>query len=286
MTTRICQVMPAVYALPLPGEPIPVKYRVGSLCHKGHDWDGTGHSLRYAKTRGACVVCARAGAIERQERRKQADPDFSAKAAAWISEKRQRKGRPSRSRHSLLYTARADADTRAMRVAITTAGRLPSVAQLVYDQQREHWRRHPEERKAFALAKSTRQHRWRYMTDEIYRLYHRQKSKRRKAVMRDSVGIQLTGKQVQRRFDQFDHRCAYCGATGDLHIEHVVPISQGGTHALGNIIPACQGCNFKKAAKEAETWYRAQPFFTEQRWRKICRVLGWAGSSVGQLALL
>ena len=69
-------------------------------------------------------------------------------------------------------------------------------------------------------------------------------------------------------------------------LQHVIPISKGGTHAMGNIVPACQRCNYSKATKEAESWYRAQSTFCEKRWRKICRVLGWSRGAVGQLALL
>ena len=71
-----------------------------------------------------------------------------------------------------------------------------------------------------------------------------------------------------------------------MQIEHVVPIAKGGTHALGNIVPACQRCNYSKHTNEVESWYRAQPFFSELRWRKICRVLNWSRGAVGQLALL
>lgn len=134
--------------------------------------------------------------------------------------------------------------------------------------------------------KDRREHKWKMANDPDYVLYHRQKSKRRKAMMRDSVAIQITGKQIRARFAQFDHRCAYCGADGDLHIEHVVPISKGGGHAIGNIVPACKDCNFSKRDHDAERWYRRQPFYSDLRWRKICRVLGWSRSSVGQMALL
>jgi len=131
-----------------------------------------------------------------------------------------------------------------------------------------------------------RQHHIKMVTDPDYVAYMRQKSKRRKAQMRDSVAIQVKGREIRARFAEFNHRCAYCGAGGDLHIEHVVPISRGGGHAIGNIIPACKDCNFSKRDSEVEAWYRSQPFFSELRWRKICRVLGWQRSSVGQLALL
>jgi 5-methylcytosine-specific restriction endonuclease McrA len=173
---------------------------------------------------------------------------------------------------------------------LKTAGSSPTVPQLVAAAQRQYWKKNPSERKKHTNKKQKEYHEYRCLVDKNYRdlhlLYHRQKSKRRKAQMRNSVAIQLTGRQVRERFRQFDNRCAYCGCTGDLHIEHVVPISKGGTHAMGNIIPACKNCNFSKAAHEAESWYRAQPFFSELRWRKICRVLGWGRGSVGQLALL
>ena len=125
-----------------------------------------------------------------------------------------------------------------------------------------------------------------YQINEDMRLYNRQKSKRRKAIIRERTAHQIKPVQLRARFAQFANRCAYCEATGDLHIEHVVPIAKGGTHALGNIIPACKDCNFSKRDKEVEKWYRQQAFFTEKRWVKICAVIGWGKSSVGQLALL
>lgn len=162
----------------------------------------------------------------------------------------------------------------------------PSVARLVMDEQQRHWRENPDAEKEH--KRQWGQAKWwlEYQTRPELRLYNRQKARRRKAQMRESVAIQITGKQIRQRFAEFDHHCAYCGAAGDLHIEHVVPISKGGPHAIGNIIPACKDCNFSKRDHEAESWYRRQPFFTEARWRKICRTLGWGNSSIGQLALL
>ena len=170
----------------------------------------------------------------------------------------------------------------------------PTVAELVH-RQSSRFAPSPEKMEFIQNGKTEeewvkeskrRRHHLRMETDLNYVLYYRQKSKRRKAQMRESVAIQITGKQIRGRFAEFDHHCAYCGAAGDLHIEHVVPISKGGPHAIGNIIPACKDCNFSKTNHDAESWYRQQPFYTEARWRKICRVLGWQRSSVGQLALL
>lgn len=46
----------------------------------------------------------------------------------------------------------------------------------------------------------------------------------------------------------YDHRCVYCGrrAKGHLTQDHITPLSEGGSHTLSNIVPACRSCNSKK----------------------------------------
>jgi 5-methylcytosine-specific restriction endonuclease McrA len=172
-----------------------------------------------------------------------------------------------------------------LRAAIRRCGRLPSVARLVYQQQMEHWRAHPEDRAEFVRQQGVRQARWRYMTDGSFRLYHRAKSKERKARERGSRTVHLSPDQMWRRWVEFGHRCAYCGASGDLQVEHVIPISQGGEHHLGNIVPACQRCNFSKATSPVKDWYEAQPFFSEARWQAIGTALAKGQPTTEQLSI-
>ncbi len=48
----------------------------------------------------------------------------------------------------------------------------------------------------------------------------------------------------------FGNRCAYCGRRMKrLTQDHVTPVSKGGWHFSGNIVPACQSCNSSKGAK-------------------------------------
>jgi hypothetical protein len=53
-------------------------------------------------------------------------------------------------------------------------------------------------------------------------------------------------------------QCAYCGKLGTQdkdpqgnfwHLDHVVPLSQGGKDELNNLVKACQFCNLSKGAK-------------------------------------
>lgn len=58
----------------------------------------------------------------------------------------------------------------------------------------------------------------------------------------------LTAEQWATLQDTFQHRCAYCTkrCKGKLTKDHIIPLSQGGSHTLGNIVPACRSCNSKK----------------------------------------
>lgn len=238
----------------------PAKFRLGLLCKKGHAWQGTNQSLkRKYKNVEFCIECRR---LQRNKYR-----------AELVSQG---------------LTTRGTVPVRdsELQKAIKNAGKLPSVARLVMLEQRRYWQENPVAR-AEHKRQWARQSWWlMYQINKNMRFYVRQKSKRRKAAIRDQTAHQIKPIQLRARFAQFDNRCAYCEATGDLHIEHVVPISKGGTHAMGNIIPACKACNFSKRNKEVEEWYRQQAFFTEKRWARICAVLAWQKSSVGQLALL
>lgn len=287
----------------------PAAEKLGKLCSKGHEWQGKAVSLR--NKWGKCIKC---------EEERRATDGYKAMRARLDSEWRNRqdperlreRGRqrwlnltPEQRQRRVDYKRQVRADhlaqglttrgttpvqlgeeARVIRDAIRRAGRLPSVARLVWMAQRDHWRENPEDRQEFVRQRAQRNHQWRQLTDPDYRIYHRQKSKRRKALERGSIGVHVRPRQIRARFAEFDHRCAYCGATGDLHIEHLVPIARGGTHVLGNILPACQRCNFSKRDKDAETWYRARPWFSEVRWRKIRRVLGIGSGHAAQLALL
>jgi 5-methylcytosine-specific restriction endonuclease McrA len=275
--------MPAAYDLPLPGEPITDRFKLGIICKRAHDWTGKGQSLRYNKYKGCCVLCARQDAAKRNERQRQNDPEFLAKRAANIRKLRAQPGyvRPDRqTKHNTEWH-----EARALMAAIKRAGRLPSVAILVRDQQRKYWREHPAEYKEFANQRSLRAHQWRYMTDHSFRLYHRSKSKQRKAKQRGSTALMLSRDQLWRRWVEFDHCCAYCGIDGDMHIEHVIPISKGGEHHLGNIVPACQRCNYSKNSAPVEEWYKAQPFFSDAKWQKIQDILTKSMPMTEQLAM-
>ena len=55
-----------------------------------------------------------------------------------------------------------------------------------------------------------------------------------------------------------ENTCQYCGDFVDdnnLHIDHVIPVSQKGSGHLNNLNTSCQRCNQSKGAKTPEEWY-------------------------------
>jgi len=48
--------------------------------------------------------------------------------------------------------------------------------------------------------------------------------------------------------------CFYCGAIGQIEMDHVIPIKRGGAHSIGNLVAACMPCNRSKGSKTITEW--------------------------------
>jgi len=292
---------------------------LGKICPAGHQWNGLNATLR---SYGQCISCKKVRNAE-TAKRKALDPDYRARRSAAnkasaakrmaqdpegemrkrkdLSRKKIESGKTRQyraaarqrmiekgltTRGTKPYCTSEQATRKAFQRAIRNAGQSPSVARLVMNEQRRYWRENPS-------AKADHDRQWRqaiwwlkYQIKPELRLYNREKSKRRKARMKGNTFIEVSSQHINERFELFNNCCAYCGQSGDMQIEHAIPISKGGTHAIGNILPACRTCNYSKRDKEIESWYRSQSVFTELRWRKIRRTLGWTGGAVNQLAMI
>lgn len=49
-------------------------------------------------------------------------------------------------------------------------------------------------------------------------------------------------------------KCWYCGQYHVVTIDHVLPLSRGGTHGIDNLAPACASCNSSKGPKLLSEW--------------------------------
>ena len=78
-------------------------------------------------------------------------------------------------------------------------------------------------------------------------------------------------KRIWRREikEKWEHKCAYCGSTENLTIDHIIPQSKGGIDFTKNVVCACHDCNQSKGHEHWKLWYVQQDFYTEDRFDKI-----------------
>lgn len=91
------------------------------------------------------------------------------------------------------------------------------------------------------------------------------------------------------RFEVFKRdrfACQYCGATAPdvvLHVDHIKPVSKGGTNDILNLVTACKDCNGGKGARElsddtAIIKQRAQLEELEARREQLELLMEWQAS--------
>ena len=84
-------------------------------------------------------------------------------------------------------------------------------------------------------------------------------------------GGSYTKSQWLDTLEYFDYKCAYTGECikHNCHVEHIVPISKGGTSYIWNLVPSTASANLSKHNRDMEEWYREQEYFCEERLNKI-----------------
>lgn len=143
------------------------------------------------------------------------------------------------------------ADGQAYRLA--NPGKIRTYRKAYYEQHRD---------KAIAYTKA-----WVAANPEKVRAYSRASEKnhpeasaeryRRRRTRKLAGGVfAITERDWRRLCARWGNTCAYCGADGNLDRDHVIPLSRGGRHSIGNLLPACRRCNLSKSNKLLVEWRR------------------------------
>jgi 5-methylcytosine-specific restriction endonuclease McrA len=56
-------------------------------------------------------------------------------------------------------------------------------------------------------------------------------------------------------FERDGYKCQYCGRLADLTIDHILPLSRGGSNNRDNLTTACRSCNSAKGDRTPEEWH-------------------------------
>jgi 5-methylcytosine-specific restriction endonuclease McrA len=281
-----------------------INLRLASLCKSGHQWMGHPVSLQVKDgPNWRCQECKALKSIKKSQRAPRKTerrwiPELKGLPAAerklryrrMLRESLVSQGLTTRGTPLLSPVMQAallgDEEQRAMLKAIRQSNRCPSVARLVMDQQRQYWKQNPDAKNQHDRQWGKYIYAWRYKCEPSFRRHECQRNSARRVRNSGNHTVKLCRGDIDARFADFNSQCAFCGSSNQLIIEHFIPRSKGGPHAIGNILPACHSCNMSKFNHDPEEWYRSRSYFSETRWRKILRVLGKAKDGIHQLPLL
>ena len=70
----------------------------------------------------------------------------------------------------------------------------------------------------------------------------------RRKTRETKAGGSFTGDEWIALCEKYNNRCLCCGKKRKLTIDHVIPVSMGGTSDISNLQPLCKSCNCSKAA--------------------------------------
>lgn len=65
----------------------------------------------------------------------------------------------------------------------------------------------------------------------------------------------ITKKNYRHLFSQ---RCVICGLDENPTIDHIIPLSRGGQHSIGNLQLLCMSCNSRKHNKTMTEWKKSE----------------------------
>lgn len=74
---------------------------------------------------------------------------------------------------------------------------------------------------------------------------------RRRVRMSGSGHFLILEKEIKRLYQS---PCQACGSTEQIEQDHIVPLSRGGRHCIGNLQPLCSPCNKSKGSKFMFEW--------------------------------
>lgn len=86
---------------------------------------------------------------------------------------------------------------------------------------------------------------------------HRKAAKHRRRARKANAGGTYNQNDIKLMRKACHNKCYYCGSKfvdDRFHVDHIVPLSRGGTNSLENLVLACPHCNQTKNNKLPHEW--------------------------------
>lgn len=88
-------------------------------------------------------------------------------------------------------------------------------------------------------------------------------------------GKKFTDYEKKTVYARYDGCCVICGSPvrfRDLTIDHIIPLSQGGTNNMDNLQLACKACNLMKNCLTMEQLFRKLWELFMYNWKVIIKI--------------
>jgi 5-methylcytosine-specific restriction endonuclease McrA len=114
------------------------------------------------------------------------------------------------------------------------------------------------ERKAWYEANTAKHHetvrKWKETHPDRLRTIRRRGNHVRREQLKQNGAFLIRIKETEKLYNS---SCFYCGSRENIQLDHIVPISRGGRHSVGNMLPACSDCNHSKYNRFIMEWKKA-----------------------------
>lgn len=203
-------------------------YFTGEPCKRGHMCK---RLVKNSSCHECCLILRRKKYPEEYQRRKE---EIKARAKKWRLDNPER----AKANDKRKYEAKRDAELIRMRK------RYAENREADIERKRKAYRENAEENRAKQRA--------RYAENKDY---FKPYNKSRKARVRSSMGS-FSAAQVRKMLDDQGCKCIYCKCdiSKNYHVDHIVPVSKGGSSFIENIQLLCPTCNLRKRAKMPEDY--------------------------------
>jgi 5-methylcytosine-specific restriction endonuclease McrA len=81
------------------------------------------------------------------------------------------------------------------------------------------------------------------------------KSSLRRTRLQKNPTFLVTKRDLEKMQSQL---CAYCKKRQADSIDHIIPVSRGGSHGIGNLVGCCRSCNSSKGTKTLMEWKKVR----------------------------
>ena len=127
----------------------------------------------------------------------------------------------------------------------TKEERLAKAREYARISQRSHKRRQENYEHVLEIERASRA-----KNKEKQRPFKNERQMRRARIQKEKSFLILP-KELKKLYSQ---PCSSCGIEKNQSIDHIVPLSRGGTHSIGNLMTLCRSCNSSKNARTLIEW--------------------------------